>query len=669
MGFLTPWFLAGVAAVGLPVWLHLLKKHRNVPMPFSSLMFFERRTQSSIKHRRLQYLLLLALRSALVILLALAFADPFIRTNKPQAIQGRKMMVLAIDDSFSMRQGDRLQRAKDEAISALGGLHAEDRAQVLSFGAQVRMMSDVSNDPAALRAGIQAVKPTDERGSFAELARTLRSIAQSSKIPVEAHLFSDMQKSEMPPNFADLRLAEGIVLIPHPLAKKRDPNFTVENVQVPRYVYGGGKVRVQATVVGFGTERATRRVTLMLNGREVDSKSVEVPPNGRATAEFLNLEPPYGFNKGEVRIDSGDSFPADDSYLYSIDRSDPRNVLFVHNGADQRALLYFRTALEAGNESEFRLDAATTDQTGNVGLSKYAFVVLSDIAAMPGNFENSLREYVRGGGSLLIALGRSAAARTRIPVFDEMIRESRYAGREGERFQTAAWLDTAHPSVGKAGEWEDVKFYQAVKVDPGKSRVAARLSDETPLLLDKQLGEGRVLVFTSTFDNISNDFPIHASFVPFVEQTAQYLGRVDNRQANFIVGSYLELRNAKEQGASIEVLDPKGERALSLEEATKAQSIRLASAGYYEVHRPNGRKELVAVNADRQESDLDIVPQETLTLWENTAHGVGSSGEGAEGDRKPREFWWYVMLAVLAVGIAESLLGNRHLAVEGSDKD
>jgi len=214
-----------------------------------------------------------------------------------------------------------------------------------------------------------------------------------------------------------------------------------------------------------------------------------------------------------------------------------------------------------------------------------------------------------------------------------------------------------------------VKFYQAVKVDPGKSRVAARLSDETPLLLDKQLGEGRVLVFTSTFDNISNDFPLHASFVPFIEQTAQYLGRVDNRQANFMVGSYLELRNAKEQGASIEVMDPKGERALSLEEATKAQSIRLASAGYYEVHRPNGRKELVAVNPDRQESDLEIIPQETLTLWENTAHGVGSATEGGDADKKPREFWWYVMLAVLAVGIAESLLGNRHLAVEGSDKD
>ena len=51
MGFLTPWFLAGVAAVGLPIWLHLLRKHKTTPLPFASLKFFEKRTQSSIKHK------------------------------------------------------------------------------------------------------------------------------------------------------------------------------------------------------------------------------------------------------------------------------------------------------------------------------------------------------------------------------------------------------------------------------------------------------------------------------------------------------------------------------------------------------------------------------------------------------------------------------------------
>ena len=84
MGFLAPWFLAGIVAVGLPVWLHLLRQYRRTPQPFSSLMFFERRVQSSVKHRRLRYLLLLALRFALLMLLALAFANPFVNRTVRQ---------------------------------------------------------------------------------------------------------------------------------------------------------------------------------------------------------------------------------------------------------------------------------------------------------------------------------------------------------------------------------------------------------------------------------------------------------------------------------------------------------------------------------------------------------------------------------------------------------
>src|SRR5579862_6454915 len=107
MGFLAPWFLAGAAAIGLPVYLHLLRRHKTTPLPFSSLMFFERRTQSSIKHRRLHYLLLLALRAAVLLLLVLAFARPFLRLHSDAfGSGGRKLVVVAIDQSFSMRQGD-----------------------------------------------------------------------------------------------------------------------------------------------------------------------------------------------------------------------------------------------------------------------------------------------------------------------------------------------------------------------------------------------------------------------------------------------------------------------------------------------------------------------------------------------------------------------------------
>ena len=664
MGFFTPWFLAGALAVGLPIWLHLLKKHKTTPLPFSSLMFFERRIQSSIKHRRLRYLVLLALRTALILLLVLAFAHPYVRQAVAPASRTGEVTVLAIDNSLSMRAGNRLDQAKQMARRMVAGLRAGQRAQVLAFGARVQVMSEVTDDHAPLNAGIDAIESSDARTSFAELARSLRSIAQSIHLPLAVHLYSDMQQSGMPANFNDLRLNAAVQLVPHPLETKEAPNFAVENVVAPRRVYDSRKSRVLATIASFGAPKATRSVSLELNHRVLETKTVEVPENGRATVEFLSLDVPYGKNRGEVRIDSADALAADDVFYFSVERADPRHALFVHEADNRRDLLYFKAALEASGQSAFEMDPATPDQAANLSPAKYAFVVLSDVGAIPAAFENQLREYVRGGGSVLVSLGHMSVARGRVPVTDDRIEETRYAGREGERFQTAAWLDRSHPSILKDDRWDDVKFYQAIRVAPGNARVAARLSDQTPLLMDHQMGEGHVLVFASTFDNVANDFPLHASFVPFIQQTARYLGRLDDGPASVPVGSFEELRDSKEKGSAVEVVDPKGSRVLSLEEATEAQNIQFTLAGFYEIHRPNRADDLVAVNADRHESDLTPAPAETLILWQNTAQASSEGGGAAAGERKPLSLWWYVMLVVLALAVAESLLGNRHLSVD-----
>jgi len=662
MGFVAPWFLAGLAAVGLPVWLHLLRKHKATPVPFSSLMFFERRTQSSIKHRRLRYLILFALRSLLFVLLALAFAHPYLQRRLLPVSRSGEVTVFAIDNSLSMRAAGLLDRARQMAKAEVSGLHPGQRAQVIEFASRIEVLSEVTDDRAALNAALDAVAASDGRTSFAELSRSLRSIAQSLHLPLRVLLYSDMQQSGMPANFSDLRLNADIRLEPHPLVSKQTPNFTVENVVAPRRVYSGAKTRVLATIAGFGTAKTVRNATLALNGRVIESKAVEVPESGRAAVEFNSLEVPYGRNQGAVKIDSADALAADDTFYFSVERADPRHALFVHDAANARDLLYFKAALEASGQSAFAIDPASADQTANVALSQYAFVVISDVGSLPESFEKNLRAYVRDGGAVLLALGRSSMGRAKVPVADLAIRGTRYAGREGDLFQSAAALDPSHPSIQQNNRWDDVKFYQAIRVDPGSARTVARLTDETPLLVDEQLGAGHILIFASTFDNVANDFPVHASFVPFIGQTANYLGRLDAGPPAVTVGSFEELRDAREKGTAIDVLDPKGERVFSLAEAATAQNIQFTMDGFYDIRRPNGRNELVAVNADRRESDLTPAAPETLRLWQNTASGVAAGGQAA-GEQRPQSLWWYVMLAVLACAIAESLLGNRHLSV------
>src|SRR5688572_13668040 len=456
MGFLTPWFLAGAAAVGLPIWLHLLRKHKTTPLPFSSLMFFEKRTQSSIKHRRLRYLLLFALRTLLIVLLVLAFAHPYVTQKVLPLQKASEVTVLAIDNSLSMQSGNRLDEAKRAARAMVAGLRIGERAQVLAFGQRVQVMSDVTDDHSPLNAGIDAIKSSDSRTSYAELARSLRSIAQSIKLPLHVYLYSDMQQSGMPSNFNDLRLSDNVRLEAKPVTSAATPNLAVENVVVPRRVYDAKKNRVLVTVAGFGAKKSTHNVSLILNGRTVEAKAAEIPENGRATVEFLSLEVPYGRNKGEVKIDSGDALPRDDTFYFSVERADPRPALFVREAENSKALLYFKAALEASGQSAFQIESVTVDQVANLSPSKYAFVVLSDVGAIPGTFEKELRSYVQSGGSVLVLLGRMAVIRTRVPVSDDRVEGSSYAGREGAMYQTVAWLDPSHPSILKNDKWEDV---------------------------------------------------------------------------------------------------------------------------------------------------------------------------------------------------------------------
>src|SRR5450631_1496418 len=250
MGFFTPWFLAGAVAVGLPIWLHLLKRHKTDPKLFPSLMFFEFRETSSVKHRRLDHLLLFALRALMLLLLALLFASPFIRRSSA-ASDGKKLTVLAIDRSFSMRDGDRLDRAKNQAMQVLGSLRPGDQAQVIALAGQVQALTQVTTDSAALRAAVVAVQPGDSRASFGELARYLRTLAEAQKMQIEVHLASDLQNSAKPPGFADLRLAPGTTLVFHP-AGGAAKNWTVENVVAPRRVFDPKRVKTQATVAEIG---------------------------------------------------------------------------------------------------------------------------------------------------------------------------------------------------------------------------------------------------------------------------------------------------------------------------------------------------------------------------------------------------------------------------------
>jgi hypothetical protein len=669
MGFFSPWFFAGVLAVGLPVWLHLLKRHKSDPRLFPSLMFFERREQSSVVHKRLDYILLFVLRTLMILLLVLLFVNPFIRRATAKA-SGKKLVVVAVDHSFSMRAVNggqsRLDQAKNQALDVINSVPGDTAAQVIALGGQVQAMTQQTNDKNELKAAVAAIQPSDGRASFGELARFSRALSQSAKLPLDLHLLSDLQKTAMPPGFADLRLDDDTTLIVHPVGGEL-PNWTVENVVAPRRVYDPKRVRVQATIAGFAAPAATRTASLVLNGKTVQSKSVNVPANGRASVEFLGLDASYGFNRGEVRIDSGDALAADDRFVFSVERADPKKILFLDEGRRPKGQLYYRAALDSNTDAAFTLDVQRPEVGATANLANYAVVVLNDPGILPGNLNDNLQRYVSNGGSVLIILGPSSAALQKTPVTDEPIDSTRYAGRDNQLFFTVSDVDAGHPVLKSVERFEGVRFYQVTKVTASKSHVLAKLNDQTPLVLEAQVGGGKVLIFTSPIDYSVNDFPIHASFVPFVQQSAVYLGGGGTEQpVNQVVDSYVELRSGEGKNAPAEVLDQDGKRVLSLQEATSAATYPLSVEGFYEVKTASGRRTLQAVHADRRESDLSVIPKDTLDLWKGTGASGGTTGaNGAAGAADDQKTPWslspIILVLLLLVALAESFVANGYL--------
>ena len=671
MGFVAPWFLAGVALLGLPIYVHLLRQYKQTPIPFSSLMFFERRTQSSIKHRRLKYYLLFSLRCLFILLLLLAFARPYIHSTTIARAGGGRTMIFAVDNSFSMRQDDRFANAKKAALDQINAMHQDDRGQVVSFGGPGRLLSDMTSDRAALRAALEALQVGDDASSYAELSRVLRSTAESLKADIDAHVFTDAQKSSLPAAFADLRLDSGTKLEMHVVTDKGIPNWTVENVDAPRRVFDTKKVRTVATIAGFNTEEATRKVTLLANGKELAAKDVKVPANGRATVEFLALDAPYGLTRCEIRIDSADLFPQDNQWLFSVERADPKPALIVRSETDTASTLYLRTALESSSEAAFTLESMGPIQAANANIPKYAFVVLSDPGPLPEKLTDALAKYVQGGGSVLLTIGKNAIAGRHLPLADLQFLGLHTIFPDREAPLTVTSADSSYPSFSRAQNWGGVEFFQAAKLQLPQSspetRVAAKLSDGSPLLIDRRVGGGHVLVFASAFDNISNNLPLEPVWLPFIDQTAHEMGGIGAPPANYKVGSFVELRTEKEKGVPVEITGPDNKRLLSLSESTNATTFQFAWQGFFDVRRANGREELASVNADRRESDFSLVPQETLDLWKNTGIAPkASSGpaQSAASQDDKAELWWWVLAMLAVLAVAESVLGNRHMTAE-----
>ncbi len=658
MSLLAPLFLAGLLAIGLPLWLHRLSSDNPNKQRFSSLMFLEPGEPRRVLAKKLQYLLLLALRIGVLVLLALAFAQPAI-WRVPQAGDqgGARMHVIVLDGSASMAYGDRWQRARDAANDVLGSLGGDDRAQLVLAGRTLEVLGTPTGDVAALRQTLNTAKPGAFRVDYGQLMRSLDGLLRTAELPVVLDLVTDVQSTGMPARFGELapRRPAEIALHDVGMGRPAATNWTVDS-------FGGSALtgELTASVRSFATEAATKTLTLRQNGRVVATQTVEVPAAGRAQATFAALDLASGPNRVEVVLSPADELPADDRRYLALKRPQPRNVLIIAADPRGRGALFTSAALGTLAALALTPEVKAPKDLGERALTDYSFVVVTDVGLLGATETAQLKDYVANGGRVLLAAGPRAGGLTTVPLTGETLAAT--AQMSADRNLSIGDVDRTHPALRGVEDLRAARFSRTLRVEPApEDRVLLRLADGTPLLLERTLGTGRVLLFTSSLDREWNDLPVQPAFVPLMAGLANQLLGGAGFSSEADLGSTLAVRALGLAGGQI--FDPRGDKALGL--GAGSDDVLLDQIGFYEVVG-GGTSELVAVNFDPRESDLTPIDTEILDRWRGL--GVRAADQTQQAAQVgtqpvPRSLgpWLVILLALLAV--METAVGNWHLRI------
>jgi hypothetical protein len=656
MGLLAPAFLLGLLAIGLPWWLHRLSSDNPNKQRFSSLMFLEPGEPRRVLAKKVQYLLLLALRIGVLLLLVLAFAEPAI-WRSPQAANadGARLHLIVLDGSASMSYGDRWGRARAAANDVLDAMSGEDRAQIVLAGRLFEVLGPATGDVAALRQTLNTAEPGVFRLEFGQLMRSIDGLLRTAELPVVLDLVTDVQNSGLPTRFGELAPRRPAEIAIHDVTDGAAENWTVDS-------FGASALtgELTASVRSFAADTVTRTLTLTQNGRTVAEQTVEIPAGGRAQATFAALELASGANRVDVALAPADDLGGDDRRYLSIKRPEPRKVLLVAQDTEGRAALYTSAALETLTTLALTADVRTSP-LGDPPLSDYSFVVVTDVGLLDGAQATALQDYVENGGGALLAAGPRSGGLTTLPITGQPLRTNPQMGSQAS--VAIGEVDATHPALRGVEELRAANFLRSVNIEPAaEDRVLMHLADGTPLLVERGLGDGRVLLFTSSLDREWNDLPVQPAFVPLMAGIANHLLGGAGFTSEADLGTTLAVRALGLSGGQI--FDPRGEAALGL--GAGGADVLLDQVGFYEVVG-GGTTEVVAVNFDPRESDLTPVDAATLERWRGLGVRLGEQAApvavAASEETVPSSLGPWLVILLLILVVMESAVGNWHLRI------
>lgn len=703
--FLQPAFLLAGLAAGVPILIHLINRHRALVHRFPALRFLLLADRRTARKFRLYQLLLLALRVLAILLLTLLLSQPRLSGDEASAALTLppQATVLLLDNSLSMQfrdaQETRLQRAKALAGRLLEGIAASDSAVVLPLVAAAADVEapPLGTDPAVWRDQLRAVSASHEAVDIAAAVHRAVEILQASTASrrrlvlltdLTVHGWEGFRLSELPRVPEDLTVH--VIRLGSPA---RDANALIGGVRIAEPPFIEQTLLDVTVLVRNHSDAPVRslRVDLLFGGETVGQQLTDLAVDEEVAVPFRVVAPEAGLHWGEVRL-QGDAFAEDDRFYVALQTVAPARVLVVDGepGASlfDSETFYLLSALQPRGSLGpplFHPKPLVWEGLEQERLSEYRVIVLCNVEALSPQVRQGLHQFVADGGGLIFFAGHQVDA-TRYntlfygsdtPLLPVALGEPVQQPEESP--VTLQRVDNAHEALavftGGAGDMlTRSRFYRyfSVAEDEAASGADVLLSydDGRPFLLERPLGRGRVLLFTSTADRDWTDLPTRTAYVPLVHSLVGYaaqLSKAAQRPQVFLPGPTSVRIIGAQEGGSLTILTPDGEELLSRftrrEGVIEAPVTEYTVPGIYRLSS-SADADYLAVNATRAESDFAKLQQPDLQArWQPLPvilEEEAALGQQADGTALPgREIAGIVLLSLVAVLVVENVCANR----------
>lgn len=666
--FLVPAFLAGLAALAIPILLHLRHRDKDRPYRFPSLMFLEQLPIRTSQRQRITDWPLLLLRLLALALLVLAFARPvFTRRAALGGDTRAKAVVILLDRSLSMAHKAVWPAAIDSARNVIAALGARDRVGVVFFDDAAEIGLRLTEDKGAALAVVSSAHAMSRGTRFAPALRTARQmLLDAPYAAAEIVVISDLQRAGTI-GVAGLDLPSGVMLRAVAVGAKSRANTSVRAVEARRMTEGTRTllaVKARITSRELLTTR-TVKATLVLNGREANTQSVRVPMNGETVVTFAPVSAIAGAVSGTVSLDA-DAFSNDDHFFFVVPREDALKVaLVLPNDVSSDETMFLERALAIGRTPDIKIERTRLTQFDARLVPNGGVVMLWDVVPTDASV-SALDAWMAKGGGVVIAAGRRLSARTASSALIPA-RITGVADRLADRGGSIRHVQSEHalfaPFHGSDDVLSSARFLRYPRLDPATgSDVLARFDDGLPAIVERRVGDGRVVLLAAPLDAQSGDFPLQPAFLPFVRQLMLHASGRDVTPLWRTTADNWSLP----EGLKDPVVRAPDDALLRPKRDAFGSAVPLADAGLYSAFAGSASGEpgaLVAVNVPTNESDLTPIDPKELLL------GVRQSDQAASTNTAPptsdelerRQNNWRLLLIVVAL----ALVGETFMATRG----